>query len=292
MYIRSFPSTFNEVCTFKKNSKMKKLFFFAIIAMAMVSCNEQSTSSNLHFGKQTFVVSNDTTIDVIENITARRYSCSGELLKHPKLLEEVKLQKKLYFTNAVTIDVDSLISASPAFAGLKKSLDDASKSSWLYDFLKVLAAIALIALLVWFLWWLFNQRPTSSTGSTSSAAPGVAALAAPIAKPDVKPVTSATSNSSASTSSITKEDYEGINAILVELHKSSAGGKVQLGSLVIEIPNAVPNIHIEANGTNGTVKDVNIDVTTVSAANVNAYAGDNNSQFTRGAKPTDEQAKS
>lgn len=268
---------------------MKKWIFFAIISTTvLVGCNNQP-DTNVKFGKQTFTLTGDTTITVIENKTAPRYSCSQKLLRNPVLLEEVKKQQAIHLTTAVTIDVDSLIKTLPAYAKFKKPLDEEAQSSWFSDLLKILAAIALIALLVWLLWWLSKQTPRSSSGDASVVVVNPSASTGnQSTKNEMK---YATSHTSSITSSIGKEDYDGIKAIIVELQKRPGGGNVKLGALEVDIPSIVPNVHIDGS-KKGNVGDVEINIFTASADMMTNYAGDNHSQYSRGQKSAEEKNQS
>lgn len=279
-----YPSYLQTERVHLKNSKMKKWIIFAVIATAAITgCNNQPTT-DVKFGKQTFVVSNDTMITVLENKTAPRYSCSRQLLSNPVLLEEVRKQKYLSFSNEVVIDLDSLIKVSPAYGEFKKSLDEANSDGWLMDLFKILLAVAAIALLLWFLWWLSHQKPRSSLGGsvpdTASASP------TPNEKENAKSANNSSFRSSA-TSSIGKEDYEGITNLITELHKNSAGGTVHLGSLFIHIPKTTPDITVIAN-EHSTIGDIEIKNYNVSGEKVENHEGDDLRQYSRGSKQADQ----
>lgn len=274
MYTQGHSLQPSMECVHLKKSKMKKLFYLTIIVMALFGCNDKS---DVRFGKATFVVSNDTTIIVPDPLTAPRYSCSGLLLAHPKLIDVLQKERNVSFRDTIMVDVDSLLKTIPAYNnGTKKSSQ--SSDSWFWDILKILLLLLVLAGIIWLLREMFSKKP--APGSTAASV--TTASAAKSAEQTTK---EATPSRSFSASKIESSDYTGIKNVVEQLQKSSGGGTVTLGALTIVIPSTIPEINISAD-SGGKIENVSINVSSeVNHADmVDMHTGNDNRQYSRGQK--------
>lgn len=219
----------------------------------------------------------DTTIAiaVCKPVTAPRYNCNGDALPNPKLIgmrttyDSMKISVSK--TDTVTYENPSDTTTAAVPPGFAKGT---TKSNWLRELLNLLLAATLIGLTIWFLWWLFRQRPLGSGGGTYAAAtPG---------NPTARGTTGQTSEVTSE-----RDPYEGAVAVINALQKSSAGGKVEIGDVKIEIPPKGININISASGQDSTIGDITIKAKNSETVKVDCTEDYRSFSKTTGAKKED-----